>query len=116
MRFLRFCLLLLLLPLAGMNQGCTTALYISVHASGEDDLIRQTSEWPVGNLVRLNTLAIGELWEEPEDDLFPPRLDETLSTLLYLVDYPISLTFDLLLFPWQIFCHEEYFPGSSSDL
>ena len=84
--------------------GCGTVLYCraQVH-SGE--MRAQSNELPVGNILCIDSSLWNEAWSR-EDEVMPPWLDRSLNSISIICDIPFSLVFDIVTFPWQLYCHE----------
>lgn len=84
--------------------GCCfvpSGLYIYRQCENEPQHVRQTNPLPVGNIVYLNTKMIEVACNE-EDYVLPTWLDRTLNIFCIIQGYPVSLVFDILLWPYQL--------------
>lgn len=96
-----------------LSSGCALApagIYIYRQCEGEPEAVRQTNPLPIGNIVNLNTEWIKEACRE-EDDLLPVWLDRSLNVFCMVQAYPVSLVFDLLLCPYQLWRYHHLPPA-----
>lgn len=80
-----------------------TGLYVAGQF-GSDSGIRETNQWPCGNIIFGNTVLIRDAWEQ-EDYLLPSWLDGTLNLICLVPAYPVSFVFDLVLWPYELWRH-----------
>ena len=94
-------LAVLILFLCGGCCFVPSGLYIYRQCENEPQHVRQTNPLPVGNIVYLNTKMIEVACNE-EDHVLPTWLDRTLNVFCIVQGYPVSLVFDILLWPYQL--------------
>ena len=95
-----------------LGSGCAFApagVYIYRQCGGEPEAVRQTNPLPFGNIVHLNTEWIEDACRE-EDCLLPVWLDRSLNVFCMVQGYPVSLVFDLLLCPYQLWRYHHLQP------
>lgn len=85
--------------------GCAvipTGYYILAQVDPALPEARTTYEWPCGNILRLNTIAIQEILAEPDDEVLPPDLDRALRVFCIAQAYPVSLVYDVVFWPYEL--------------
>lgn len=85
--------------------GCAvipTGYYILAQVDPALPEARTTYEWPCGNILRLNTIAIQEILTEPDDEVLPPDLDRGLKIFCIAQAYPVSLVYDVVFWPYEL--------------
>lgn len=85
--------------------GCAfipTGYYLVAQVDPGIPHARTTYEWPCGNILRLNTQAIQDILTEPDDEVLPPDLDRALKVFCIAQAYPVSLVYDVLLWPYEL--------------
>ena len=84
--------------------GCGTVLYCRAQMN-DSEMRTQSNKLPVGNILCIDRSLWNEAWSR-EDEILPPWLDRSLTSIAIICDVPFSLMFDILTFPWQLYCHE----------
>ena len=78
-----------------------TGGYIAEQFSENPNRVRESNEWPCGNITRMTTVLLEDVMNEPDDYVLPPALDRSLKVVCIVFAYPVSLVFDVLSFPYQ---------------
>ena len=85
--------------------GCAfipTGYYLVAQVDPGIPHARTTYEWPCGNILRLNTVAIQDILADPDDEVLPPDLDRALKVFCIAQAYPVSLVYDVLFWPYEL--------------
>ena len=86
------------------GSGCSTVLYCSFQVQGREAR-EQTNQLPFGNIARGDMAVWEDTWSR-EDDVVPNWIHRPLNTLLVHIDLPISLAFDIVTIPYQLYIHK----------
>ena len=107
--------LAIVLLLTVFESGCVLAPtwnYCHIQCSDNPSHIRESNEWPCGNITNMTTCLLQDALYGPDDYVLPPALDRFLNVTCIIPAYPVSLVFDVVTFPyqWWRYCHQPPLP------
>ena len=73
-------------------------------------------EWPCGNIIHLNTVMIREILDEPDDEVLPPDLHRALQVFCIAQGYPVSLVYDVVLWPYELWRYYHQPPLTEEEI
>jgi hypothetical protein len=97
-----------------------TVLYTMTQTTDDDPQhVREANAWPCGNILHINTLCYDIAYEESKDPcykhLISPKFEYYLNVCSLTLSYPVSLVFDVLSFPYQIWRYGHLPPMEDDD-